>query len=106
MPFPLPGNLLHPGTEPESLVSSVLHRFFTISTTWEAKAHVVSKISMKASTDAARMEKRIGASSHLHGTRSTKSLPLRKGGKVERISLLGFYRRQYTCKTILNIFSA
>ena len=41
----------------------------------------MSKIFLKASTDAARMEKRIGESSHLHGTRSIKSLPLRKGGK-------------------------
>ena len=37
MPFPPPGDLSNPGTEPMSLISSALaDRFFPISATWEA----------------------------------------------------------------------
>ena len=37
VPFPTPGNLPNPGTEPTSLVSPVLAAgFFTTRTTWEA----------------------------------------------------------------------
>ena len=37
LPFPSPGDLPHPGTEPASLVSPALAgRFFTTSATWEA----------------------------------------------------------------------
>ena len=36
LPFPSPGDLLNPGTEPVSLTSPALAgRFFTTSTTWE-----------------------------------------------------------------------
>ena len=37
LPFPSPGDLPHPATEPASLVSPALaDRFFTTSATWEA----------------------------------------------------------------------
>ena len=37
-PFPSPGDLLDPGTEPASLTSPALAgQFFTTSTTWEAQ---------------------------------------------------------------------
>ena len=37
LPFPSPGDLPHPGIEPESLGSPALaDRFFTTSSTWEA----------------------------------------------------------------------
>ena len=40
LPFPPPGDLLNPGIEPASLASLALaDRFFTTSTTWEAKSH-------------------------------------------------------------------
>ena len=42
LPYPSPGNVLNPGTEPITLVSLALaSRFFTISTTW--KAHYTDK---------------------------------------------------------------
>ena len=40
LPFPPPGDLPDPGTEPLSLASPALAGgFFTTSTTWEAKCH-------------------------------------------------------------------
>ena len=50
LPSPLPGDLLHPGTEPSSLMSAALAgRFFTTSATWEAPklAHVHIKKEFK-----------------------------------------------------------
>jgi len=42
LPFLLPGDLLDPGTEPLSLVSSALAGgFFTTSTTWEAPSYSI-----------------------------------------------------------------
>ena len=40
LPFPPPGDLPHPGTEPASLVSPALAaEFFTTVATWEAILH-------------------------------------------------------------------
>ena len=45
LPFPSPGNLLHLGIEPASLLSSALAgMFFTTSTTWEAQIQPCSTI--------------------------------------------------------------
>ena len=39
LPFPPPGNLPHPGIEPEALMSPTLAgRFFTTGTTWEGRS--------------------------------------------------------------------
>ena len=36
LPFPIPGDLPDPGTEPGSVSPASADRFFTISATWEA----------------------------------------------------------------------
>ena len=44
LPFPPPGNLPDPGTEPSSLTSSALaSRFFITSTTWETQGYNVPR---------------------------------------------------------------
>ena len=44
LPCPPPGDIPHPGTEPESLTSPVLAgRFFTTSATWEVRFSAVAQ---------------------------------------------------------------
>ena len=48
LPFPSPGNLPDPGSEPTPLLSpAIVSMFFTSSATWEAQAYTIGlKLSM------------------------------------------------------------